>query len=178
MTRCPRGARPRVRVMFVLAPDSSMNTPAAWGPRPSTARASAGVARPRPAAPARRRAATFFKHEPQFAEPPPDGAHVHRRVEPLTQFLACGAGVSRHQLTQPRGALVAQAARGPGLGTQRLQRVAFPQDLSDPAGAGAARAEHLRDLLGLLALLVQFNHPLAQTYRISLHATTSLWRGG
>src|SRR5271166_2348800 len=166
---CPPRARPRRRVILVLAPLSSTNTRAATASaanclyQPALLAATSG--RSRSAA-----ARVFFKPPSQPPQPEIDRGSAERAVQAGAQLGQGGIGLRRQQFAQSLFALLGEQGLAPTPIGPRLQRAALAKLLAHAAYRRHTEAAKLRDLLGALAPLVKFQNALAEGNRNSSHA--------
>src|SRR5271155_1075491 len=167
----PPRARPRHRVIWVLAPLSSTKTKLVKG---STANCSCHRALFSATSGRFCSAATrvFFIPPAQLPKPQIDRGSSEGPVHAGAQLGQRGVGSIRQQLLQPLFALLGQQRATPAQMRLRLQRTALPKLLAHPAHRRHAKTEKLSNLASALAPFIELNNPLAHGDRYGSHSHT------
>src|SRR5271157_855964 len=168
---CPPSARPRRRVILVLAPLSSTNT--RWvvssAANCSCQRALFSATSGRSCSAAAR---VFFKLPTQPPQPEIDRGGAEPTVQARAQLRQGGIGLLGQELLQPLLALRAQQCLASTQMRLGFQGAALAKLLAHAAHRGHAEAGKLRDLAGALAAFVELQNALAQGNRDGSHEPT------
>src|ERR1700678_1095582 len=162
------GARPRKRVILVLAPSSSTKTSRAGGfpANPSCQWALASATSGRCCSVAN---SVFFIRQTQLAQPQVHRGSAKRTIQPRAQLGQGGIRLPLDQLLQAGLAAGRQqrfASTQMGL---RLECAALLELLPDPAHGCHTETQTLRDLTGAFALLIEPDDALARGKRYRSH---------
>jgi hypothetical protein len=164
----PRGARPRRRVIWVLAPLSSTKTSRSTGSsdnRPCQgALFSATSGRFCSAA-----KSVFFIGQTQPSPPPVHRGSAEGTIQARPQLRQRRVRLRLHQLFQAGLACGGQQGVASAQMGLRFQRVAFLKPLPDPPHRRHAKTQKLRDLTGAFALPVEVDDALAHGNRNRSH---------
>src|SRR5260370_15630534 len=170
-TLCPAGARPRSRVILVLAPLSSTNTSPVTGSSDSCScqRALCSATSGRFCSAANR---VFFIRPAKLPEPQIDGGRSKRPVQARAQFRQGGIRLLGKQLLQAVLPLGSQQRAASAQVRLWLERAAFLVSLPHPPDGSEAEAQKLGNLPGALAPLIKLKNTLTNRRRDGSHMPT------
>ena len=167
----PARARPRKRVIFVLAPLSSTKTSrhAGSAARCLCHRALFSATSGRFCSAANR---VFFISPTQLPQPQIDRGSPKGTIQASAQLRQGGVRLLGQQLAQSFLALFREQCFASTQMRLGLERAALPEPLAHPAYRRHAKPQEFRDLSSALALLIELQNALAHRNRYGSHEHT------